>query len=326
MIQRLAARVLLALLTLFLSTLLLYLAIRLVPGTPWGLDDATPPERIARWIERHHLDRGFLPGYFLWLEQVLRGDLGSSYTLGAGRDVRDLIASALPVSVLLGTLGFGASLVVSVLLGLVAAHRPGGPADRTGSAVLFLLNAAPSFWIALLARDLFAVRLAWLPPMGTGPLDRAEMGLIESASASLPYWVLPPACLALGSMAFFFRFSRAGLLEAARSGHVGAARARGLPEALVLGRHALAATSMQLVTLMGLLAPAVIGGSVIIERVFALPGIGWLFFEATSLRDYPVVMGVGLVMAAVTIAASAAADILYTVAEPRLRKDTERRP
>ncbi len=319
MIPRLAGRLLLAFLTLLLSTLLLYFAIRLIPGTPWAHDDATPPDRIARWMDQHHLDRGFLHGYLLWTRQVLRGDLGSSYTVAAGKDVGSLIASALPVSLALGTLGFGAALGFSLLLGLVAARRPGGPGDRIGSALLYLLNAAPTFWIALLGRDLFAVRLGWLPPLGAAPLDHAEMGLFEGAVASLPFWILPPACLALGSMAFFFRFSRAGLLEAVKSPHVGAARARGLPEVLILGRHALSTTLIHLITLLGLLAPAVIGGSVIIERIFALPGVGRLFFEAASQRDYPLLMGVGLVMAITTIAASAAADVLYMVAEPRLR-------
>ncbi len=325
MIPRLAARLLLAFLTLLLSTLLLYVAIRLVPGTPWAHDDATPPDRIARWMARHHLDRSYLHGYLLWTGQVLRGDLGSSYTVSAGRDVASLIASALPVSLTLGTLGFGAALGFSLILGLAAARRPGGPSDRIGSALLYLLNATPAFWIALLGRDLFAVRLGWLPPMGAAPLDRAEMAFFEGAAASLPYWILPPACLALGSMAFFFRFSRAGLLDAVRSPHVGAARARGLPELLILGRHALSTTMIHLITLLRLLAPAVIGGSVIIERIFALPGIGRLFFEAASQRDYPVVMGVGLVMAITTIAASAAADLLYIVAEPRLREGRDLR-
>jgi ABC-type dipeptide/oligopeptide/nickel transport system permease component len=319
MIERLAARLLLAGLTLLLSTLLLYVAIRLVPGTPWAGDDATPPERIAQWMERNHLDRGFLAGYLLWAGQVLRGDLGSSYTVAAGRGVSQLIVAALPVSLTLGTLGFGAALGFSLLLGLAAARRPRGAADRIGSALLYLLNAAPTFWIALLGQEIFAVRLGWLPALGAAPLDRADMGLFAGLAASIPFWVLPPLCLALGSMAFFFRFSRAGLLEAARSPHVSAARARGLPEALVLGRHALSTTLIQLVTLLGLLAPAVIGGSVIIERVFALPGVGRLFFEAASQRDYPVLMGVGLVMALATIAASAASDLLYIAAEPRLR-------
>ncbi|HXI02220.1 MAG TPA: ABC transporter permease [Candidatus Saccharimonadales bacterium] len=319
MIARIAGRAALALLTLLLSTLLLYVAIRSVPGSPWAHDDATPPERIERWMARHHLDRGFAAGYVLWAGQTLRGDLGTSYSVAEGEQVSTLVRNALPVSLTLGVLGFGAAVIFSLFLGILAARRPGGAGDRLASVSLYILNAAPTFWIALLLQDLLAVRLRWLPPLGAGPLQGSPGGIVGGILARIPFWILPPVCLALGSMAFFFRFSRAGLLDAMRSPHVRAARARGLPETLVIGRHAVSATLVHLVTLMGLLAPAVIGGSVIIERVFALPGLGRLFFEAASQRDYPVVMGVGLVMAVVAIAASAAADMITLLAEPRLR-------
>jgi peptide/nickel transport system permease protein len=325
MIARLAGRIGLALFTLVLSTLLLYIAIRVVPGTPWGQDEATPPERIERWMAQHHLDRSFLVGYLLWARQTVRGDMGSSFSVATGEKVSTLIKSALPISFTLGVLGFGAALAFSLFFGILAAHRPGGPGDQLGSLSLYFLNAAPSFWVAMLLQDLFAVRLGWLPPMGSGPLAGEAVAGAPELLQRVPFWILPPACLALGSMAFFFRFSRASLLEAMGSPHVGAARARGLPERAVLGRHALSGAMVHLVTLLGLLAPAVLGGSVIIERIFALPGIGRLFFEAASQRDYPLVMGVGLVMAVVTIAASAAADLLYMVVEPRLRPGSEGR-
>ena len=279
------------------------------------MDDATPAAAIAEWKSRHHLDRSFLVGYGLWAAQILEGDLGRSYSVASGMEVGRLVRQTLPVSLGLGLLGFGAALAVSLALGLLAAGRPRGIADRIVSGALYLLNAAPTFWIALLVQDLFAVRLGWLPPLGAGPLSAEAAGWV----ARIPFWILPPSCLALGSMAFFFRFSRAGILEAMGSPHVAAARARGLPEILVVGRHALSATLVNMITLMGLMAPAVIGGSVVVEKIFALPGIARLFFDGVSQRDYPVVMGVGLVMAVVAIAASGAADILYAAAEPRLR-------
>lgn len=323
MTGRILTRAALALLTLLLSTLLLYLAVRVVPGSPWALDDATPPDRVAEWEHSHHLDRPYLVGYVLWLSQVVRGDLGRSYTVAAGEEVARLVALTLPVSLTLGLLGFGAAVILSLLFALLAARRPGGAADRAGSAVLYVLNAAPTFWIALLLQDLFSVRLGWLPPMGAAPMDGSAL---PGLAGRLPFWILPPACLALGSMAFFFRFSRAGILEALARPHVAAARARGLPEALVVGRHALSAALVNLVTMLGLLAPAVIGGSVVVEKIFALPGMARLFFDAVSQRDYPVVMGVGLVMAVVAIAASALADLLCLVVEPRLRDGSGVRP
>jgi len=318
-ISRAVRRFVLAAFTLLLATLLLYVAIRLVPGTPWGGDPATPPERIREWVARYHLDRSFAEGYARWTMAVLRGQLGESYVVARGEPVAELIASRLPVSLTLGLLGFSSAAAIAVLLGLAAARRPGGIVDRTWSIALYALYAAPTFWVAMLAQDFLALKLGWLPALGAGPVGAGDAGGMAAWAARIPYWILPPACLALGRLAFLFRFTRASLLEGIRSPHVRAARARGIPERLLLRRHAFSSTRIDLVTLFGVLAPAVVSGSIIIEKIFALPGLGQLFFLAAGGRDYPVVMGVGLVMAAVSVAGSALADLLYMAVEPRLR-------
>ena len=319
MIARLARRSALGAVTLILATALLYAAIRMVPGTPWAEDPSTPPEQIQEWAARHHLDRPLPEGYLMWLGDVARGDLGDSYAVARGEPVSRMILQAAPTSLVLGLLGFGAALAASISLGFAAARRPGGAWDRSWSITLYALSAAPSFWIAAFLQDLFAVRWKCLPLLGAGPIDQPEAGILASIAIRAPYWILPPICLALGSMAFLFRFMRAGLLEAVESPSVRAARARGIPLRLLICRHAFAGTRVHLVTLLGILAPAAIGGSVIIESIFALPGIGRLFFQAVSTRDYPVVMGVGLVMALASVFASALADLLYLAVEPRLR-------
>ncbi len=319
MIVRLSWRAALGVVTILLATALLYVAIRLVPGTPWADDPSTPQDRIQEWATRHHLDRPPAAGYLLWLRDVASGDLGTSYVVAAGEGVGALILRALPYSLALGVLGFGAAVVVSVAAGFASARRPGGPWDRTWSGLLYLLSAAPSFWIAMLLQDLLALRFGVLPPFGAGPAGGVPEGVLTAAAARIPFWILPPACLALGSLAFLFRFTRATLLDAAGSAYVLSARARGLPEILVLGRHAFAGARIHLVTLAGLLTPSIIGGSVIIESIFGLPGLGRLFFTAVGARDYPVVMGVGLLMAVASIVGSALADILYAAVEPRLR-------
>ena len=318
MTGRILRRVLLALTTVLLATFLLYAAIRLVPGTPWAEDPATPQAQIQEWVRSRHLDRGVAEGYLLWLRDVARGDLGASYAVASGERVGALIRRAAPTSLLLGLLGYGTALAIAILLGLAAARRPGGGWDRSWSALLYVLHAAPSFWIAMILQNLVALRLGWLPSFGAGPVDLPR-GAVASVAARVPFWILPPICLALGSMAFMFRFTRASLLDAVRSPYVGGGRARGLPEGLLLRRHAFAGTRVHLVTLVGLLVPSMIGGSIIIESIFGLPGIGRLFFLAVGMRDYPVVMGVGLVMALASIAGSAAADLLYVAVEPRLR-------
>jgi oligopeptide transport system permease protein len=307
MIARLAWRAALALLTLVLATAALYTAIRLLPGTPW--DDQRLPERKRKALEAlYHLDRSIPVGYLFWIRDAARGDLGASYAIAIGVPVGRLIRQAAPTSLLLGLLGLGTASAVALAAGLASARRPGGAWDRTWSGTLYVLNAAPTFWIAMVLQELLAIRLRVLPTLWNGGISG---------------WILPPACLALGSLAFLFRFSRACLIEAAESPCVAAARARGLPERLVLGRHALAGAGVHLVTLAGLLAPAAVAGSVIVERVFALPGLGRLFFEAAGERDHPVVMGVGLLMAVVSVAASAIMDMLYLAADPRLRRGRE---
>jgi len=318
-IARAVRRFVLAAFTLLLATVLLYVAIRLVPGTPWGDDPATPPERIREWVARYHLDRSFAEGYARWTAAVLGGDLGESYVVARGEPVASLIVSRLPVSLGLGLLGFGSALSIAVLLGLAAARRPGGTLDRCWSVILYGLYAAPTFWIAMMLQDLFAMRLGWLPALGAGPASAVGAAGLGGWAARIPYWILPPACLALGSLAFLFRYTRSSLLENVRSPHVRAARARGIPEPALLRRHAFASTRIDLVTLLGVLAPAVVSGSIIIEKIFGLPGLGQLFFLAAGGRDYPVVMGVGLVLATVSVAGSALADLLYIVVEPRLR-------
>jgi len=319
MIGRAVRRFLLAAFTLLLATTLLYLAIRMVPGTPWGDDPATPAARIEEWTTRYHLDKGFADGYLRWVLAILRGDLGESYVVARGERVAALIAGRLPVSLALGLLGFCSALTAATLLAFAAARRPGGSLDHLGSALLYALHAAPTFWIAMLLQDLLALRLGWLPALGSGPAEASLKAGMPAILARIPYWILPPACLALGSLAFLFRFTRASLLDGVRSPHVRAARARGIPEPILLRRHAFSATRIDLVTLLGTLAPAVISGSIIIEKIFALPGLGQLFFLAAGGRDYPVVMGVGLVLAIVSVIGSALADLLYLAVEPRLR-------
>jgi peptide/nickel transport system permease protein len=316
MIVRILRRLSLAAITLLLATALLYTAVRLLPGSAAFDDLSASPRMVEEWKRSRHLDRSLPVGYAWWLGDVLRGDFGSSFAFATGEPVALLVRRAAPTSLALGSLGLGAALLAAVATGLLAARRPGGLFDRAWSAALYALYAAPTFWIAMLLQNFFARRLELLPPFGTGPWDPAEGR--SSLAAAAPYWILPPVCLALGSLAFFFRFTRASVLNGAARPCNRSARARGLREGTIL-RHLLASAGLDLATLAGVLVPAVLGGSVVIESIFALPGLGRLFFLGAQLRDYPVVMGVGLVLIVATILGSALGDVLATLAEPRLR-------
>jgi peptide/nickel transport system permease protein len=323
MIGRLARRLSLAALTLLVTTALLYEAIRLVPGTPWADDLSTPRERIEEWKRLHHLDRNPAIGYLMWLGDAVRGDLGTSYKVAYGEPVAGLVLGAAPTSITLGVLGIGAALLLAVITSLASARRPGGPWDRFWTGALYLLHAAPTFWVAMVLQDLFAARLRVLPAFGSGPATAAGGATFGAIAAHVSFWILPSACLALGSLAFLFRFARAILVESAASPWVRAARGRGISTASLMYRHTLAGAAVHFITLLGMLAPSIVAGSVIVERIFALPGLGRLFLDAVSNRDYPVVMGVGLLITLVTIAASAAADMLYLAVDPRLRTSPE---
>jgi ABC-type dipeptide/oligopeptide/nickel transport system permease component len=321
MLRRLLRRLALGATTFLISTLLLYAAIRAAPGGPWDTDESTPQSLILEWEKRFHLDEGILDGYLRWLSDVVRGDLGASISLASGVPVSGLIRGAAPTSLALGAFAYALAFAVALGLGLGSARRPNGVCDRGSSIALYFLSAAPSFWIAI---SLQRLTVALLPSSGgirlfgtdpTAPSVTSWPGTLSAVAS----WILPPLCLALGSLAFLFRYTRAALLDAVSSPYVFAARSRGVPGGLLIRRHAFAGTRIQMVTIMGLLAPSVIGGSVVIESVFALPGMGRLMLDAVGTRDYPVVMGVGVVMTAASIAASVSMDMMYLAAEPRLR-------
>ncbi|HZE89949.1 MAG TPA: ABC transporter permease [Verrucomicrobiae bacterium] len=323
-LQRVLRRAALASLTFVLATAALYVAIRALPGTPWGDDPLTSPAILQEWRTQHHLNDGVLAGYLAWLRDVASLRLGDSYTVAPGEDVATVIGRAAPTSLALGFLGMSLGLAVSVAAAMGAAARPGSAWDRAWSAFVHVLYAVPGFWVAMILQNLFAQRLHWVPSFGTGgdlsPTGDAAWDLLGRAR----YWLLPPACLAFGSLGFLFRSTRAGLIDAARSFFVRAGRARGLPRRLLIGRHAFAGVRIHLATWTTLAAPSLIGGSVVVEWVFGLPGVGRLFLNAIGKRDYPLVMGVGVCFIAASIAASAAADVAYEILDPRLRRPESR--
>jgi peptide/nickel transport system permease protein len=226
------------------------------------------------------------------------------------------IREALPYSLLLNGVALALALAIAIPLGVAAGGRPEGGFDRVSSAALFALYCMPTFWVALLLQTLFAVKLRWLPLFGAasdpggGALDR------------LAHLALPATCLAYGTLAFVARLVRSGIVEASAGAYVLAARARGASRRRALWAHALPNALLPLVTLLGLLLPALLSGSVIVERIFAWPGLGRLYFDSILSRDYPVILGMSLLSAAATLAATLASDVAAAAADPRVRDGT----
>lgn len=314
----LAWRLALAVITLLLITAAVYLAVRLLPGEPtWGEEPQLRPH-VEQWIRTLHADEPILVGYVRWLSSVVRGNLGTSLGVQPGRPVGAILRDALPWTLTLGSLGFLTTFLLAIPIGILGAWRPEGPLTRATTVLLYLLHALPAFWIALALQDGIAARLRLLPVLGTSP------GAGGNGLSSAAHWVLPTAALSLGSLAFVIRFCRSSILQESRGEYVRAARARGAGDGRVLIRHALANTAVPLISLAGLTLPGVIAGSVVIETVYALPGIGRLFFLAAGRRDYPVIMALSLMSASATLLVTLAADLLYRVADPRIALSSSR--
>jgi peptide/nickel transport system permease protein len=320
----LARRAATAVATLLLVTLFVFFLIHLAPGDPLGEGPGSEglrrlgPDAIAELRALYRLDEPFPTQYLLWLGDVARGDLGRSFH--DRRPVADKIAERLGTTVTLNALSLLVMLAVSVPLGMLAALRPGSGWDRLAAGTTYLLYAVPVFWAGLLLQIAFSVRLDWFPLAGLQSEDHELMGGIRALADRAAHLVLPVVCLSYGGLAYLSRFVRATLIENAAGESWRAARARGLSRTAVLCRHGFRQAGVPMLTLAGFLLPALVGGSVIVESVFAIPGLGRLFVDATFQRDVPVLMGLTLLSGCATLAGILAADVAYAFVDPRTRR------
>ena len=320
LIRFLVRRIALAVPTLFGIVVVVFLLMHLAPGSPASaLGSAESGRRISAAVrtELRHLyglDRPLPERFVQWLGRVARFDLGESFV--DRRPVSERIREALPATLALNGLALFFTLALAIPLGVAAGGRPEGPFDRGTSVGLFALYSTPVFWAALLLQTLLCVKLGWLPLYGVSS-DPAPAGFAGLADR-LAHLALPVTCLTYGSLAFFARLVRSGVAEARSQDFVTAALARGLSRRQVLWRHAFRNALLPLVTLLGLLLPGLLSGSVIVERIFAWPGLGRLYFDSILSRDYPVVLGLSLIGGVATLAATLAADVALALVDPRL--------
>ncbi len=310
-----------ALLTLVGISVVTFLLVHLLPGDPAlvkggaELEARIPPEAYRAMLHRMGLDRPLDEQYFAWLGALLRGDLGESFT--DGRPVAQRIGERLPATLLLQALALGLAVVVAVPLGIAGARRHGTWFDSGSRWLMFVLFSLPSFWLALLLQVGLAVHLGWLPLQGLASTGMDDAPLLARTLDRMRHLILPVICLAYGQLAFLARFTRANVLESLGRDFVRTARAKGLAEGQVMRRHAFRHSLSPLLTLAGLTLPALVGGSILIETIFSWPGLGSLFFESVTRRDYPLVLALTLLSATVTLAGNLAADLLYRVADPQ---------
>jgi peptide/nickel transport system permease protein len=298
--------------TLFVVSGLVFLVIRVLPGDPAALIMGTEgsPEATARLREAMGLNRSLAVQYFDWLSRALRGDLGVSiqYDVPVGR----LIVSRLPVTVPLTLLAAGFMIVTALPFGLYAAARHRRLADYLTMVVSQVGIAVPSFWSGLLLILLFSVHLGWLR---SGGFDGWSAGL----GPGLRSLLLPALALGFFQAAVLIRATRSAVLDVLREDYVRTARAKGVAEAVVVGKHTFRNAMIPVVTVAGIQLGQLMAGSIIIESVFALPGLGRLALGAITARDLPVVQGVALFVASTIVLINFLTDLAYVVLDPRIR-------
>ncbi len=320
MFPAIASRIATATVTLFVVTLVVFALLCALPGEPQGVDEAPrslPPEYRAALRAQYHLDEPWPARYGRWVKDLVRGELGTSFI--AQQPVARLLKDRFPVSLGLNALALFAMLVVAVPLGILGASQPDGPWDRAGWIATTALYAVPVFWTALLLQWLFAIRLGWLPLSGISAGGTRHTSTALALADALRHLVLPAACLASGGLAYVSRFVRTNIVESTAGEGGRAARARGLSTLQYAARHGVRQAVVPLLTLAGFLIPRLVGGSLLIEAIFDVPGLGSLLFDSILSRDLPVVLALTLVSGLATLFGTTISDVLILWLDPRVR-------
>jgi peptide/nickel transport system permease protein len=309
LIRRLAETVVL----LLVVSLVVFALVTQAPGGPGILLDRNMgAAEIAQMRASLGLDQPWHVQYVRWLSQVLRGNLGVSYQ--AGLPVLEIIGQMLPNTLLLSAAALGIALIVAIPAGVISAARPYSRIDHAVTFLALFGISIPTFWFGLMLIVLFSIVLGWLPPGGL-----RTIGAPASTLDMARHLVMPAVVLGTASMALFARYTRSAVMTVLREDYVRTARAKGLAEGAVVCRHALRNALLTIVTIVGVQLPRLVGGAAVTETVFAWPGMGSLAVRAAFERDYPMIMGITLVISAVVAMSSLLVDLLYGYIDPRIR-------
>ncbi len=302
-------------------SLISFFVIHLAPGKPTDLQTQLNPkvsfEARERMEKIYGLDKPIHIQYFRWLGNIIRLDFGRSFV--DDRRVIVKILERMPITLIINLFSIILILTVAIPIGVSSAVRKGSFFDKSATVFVFIGFALPSFWLALLLMRLFGVNLGWLPLSGIKSLEYDYFTPLAKLWDLARHLILPVFVSALGGLAGISRYMRTNMIGALGEDYVRTARAKGLSEKTVVYKHALRNAILPIVTILGLSVPGLIGGSVIFESIFAIPGMGRLFFNSVMARDYPVIMGVLVVGAILTLLGNLIADIAYSYVDPRIR-------
>jgi peptide/nickel transport system permease protein len=303
-------------------TLISFTVIHLAPGTPTDMQTTLNPkaslEAQKRLRELYGLDKPLMVQYGDWLKRLVHLDFGRSFSPDR-RPVWDKIKERIGITLSLNLMSLLIILAVSIPIGVIAAYRAHSWFDQATTLFVFFGFAMPTFWLALLLIMFFGVYLDWLPISGLTSLNFRQFTFWQKVQDLGAHVTLPVLVAAFGGLAGMSRYMRGNMLEVIRQDYITTARAKGLPERVVIFKHALRNALLPVITILGLSVPGLIGGSVIFESIFAIPGMGQLFYGAVMARDYPLVMGELVIGAVLTLVGNMLADVGYALVDPRIR-------
>ena len=309
-------RLMLGVIILLLVTLLVFLAMRLLPGDPLIIFisqsqvEIYSPERLAELRHEYGLDKSLPMQYISWIGNILRGDMGKSILLG--QDVGYLISKRLPVTIYFGVMSFIVSAFFGIIFGVICALRRGKWIDSVVTVLANIGITLPAFWVGILLMYLFSLMLHWLPTSG-------YVSPTESLGQSLRSAIMPVICLSLFSVASLTRQTRSAMLEVVRQDYIRTAWSKGLRERVIILRHTIKNAMIPVITILGLQVGLIFGGSVLIETVFNIPGMGRLMATSLFSHDYQIVQAGTLVIAVVVVLSNLIVDISYGWFDPRIR-------
>ncbi|MBK9331510.1 MAG: ABC transporter permease [Ignavibacteria bacterium] len=324
-------RILLFIPTLIIITMITFLVCRLAPGDPTEMkigqtqeaqktDSKNMMNEQAKefYKKKFGLDKPLYVQYFIWIGNMLQGDFGNSFK--DDRPVIDKILERLPVTITISLLSFLLIYTIAIPIGIYSAARQYSLLDRTTTVLLFVLYSLPNFWVATLA-IVFLCNIEYIkifPTAGIRSENFDSLSFLGQIKDRFMHLFLPVTISSLTSFAFLSRQMRSSMLEVIRQDYIRTAKAKGLSERKIIMKHALRNSLIPIITLVGGLLPAMIGGSVIIETIFSIPGIGQLAFQAILDRDYPLIMAELVLVSVLTVVGMLLVDILYSFVDPRI--------
>lgn len=322
MIRYIGKRILLMIPVLLGITIISFGVMKIAPGDPTSLvTDLNPnmnEEAIKRIRAHYGLDEPAYVQYGKWLRNMLMLDFGRSFAPD-NRPVIDKIAERIPITLSINVLSMALMLVVAIPIGVMSAVKQNSLFDKFTTVFVFLGFAIPAFWFALLLMMLLGVNLDLLPISGIRSLNYGELSALGRVLDIAKHLILPVFLSAFGGLAGMSRYMRSNMLEVIRQDYITTARAKGLDERTVIFKHAFRNALLPVITILGLSVPGLIGGSVIFETIFAIPGMGQLFYQSVMMRDYPTIMGILVIGAILTLLGNLLADLFYSLADPRIR-------